>query len=147
MGHIVNATAEAAFDWQRPVVWIRINIGYMLIETADLAKQGDQVTDLEALLSQFNDTFVDFCQAELDFFKAARRTEVDKTHAPALDAALEVMTKSFSPWLRDLNSLVIRRQEGPPDTVLSLVLSCGMEILNAHKAFIDVVDAFRKHVV
>jgi hypothetical protein len=50
MGEIVNKIAEAAFDWQRPIAWIRINIGYMLVEITDLAKQGDSVTDIKDLL-------------------------------------------------------------------------------------------------
>ncbi len=143
MGDIVNRTAAAAFDWQRPIVWIRINIGYMLVETADLAKQGDTVTDIEELLSKFNDTFAIFSQAELRVFVAARAVEVDKSLAPNLNTALEVMAKSFSPWLDEFHDLVTKRRENPPDRSLVLLHSCGGEILNAHKTFVDCVNDYR----
>jgi hypothetical protein len=143
MGEIVNKIAEAAFDWQRPIAWIRINIGYMLVEITDLAKQGDSVTDIEALLSKFNDKFAIFSQAELNVFIAAREAEVDKSLVPNLNTALEVMVKSFSPWLDEFHNLVTKRRKDPPDRALVLLHSCGGEIFNAHKTFVDFVNDYR----
>ncbi len=146
MGEIVNKIAEAAFGWQRPITWIRINIGYMLVEITDLAKQGDSVTDIEDLLSKFNDKFAIFSQAELSVFMAAREAEVDKSLVPNLNTALEVMVKSFSPWLDEYHNLVTKRRKDPPDRALVLLHSCGGEIFNAHKTFVDFVNDYRNRI-
>ncbi len=144
---MVQATANAALDWQRPIAWIRVNVGYMMVETDDMAKEGDKVADVQALLSRFADAFSEFAQAELAVFMAARETELRAAGPPdLLVQALDFMSNTFSPWLRDLDSVVTDREKRPTDRALVLLHSLGGEILTAHAAFRKTVEQYRSQV-
>jgi hypothetical protein len=143
VGDIVNATAKAAFHWQLPVVWIRVNIGYMLVETDDMAKERHQVADVQALLARFDDAYSAFARAELAVFKAARRAELQPSQPPrALSQALQLMGNGFLPWLDELKSVVTDRERAAPDGALMLLHSMGAEILKAYGEFREVVDGY-----
>ena len=147
MANTVQATANAALDWQLPIVWIRVNVGYMIVETDDMAKEGGKVADVQALLSRFADAFSAFAQAELAVFMAARETEL-RAAGPSdlLVQALDFLSNTFSPWLRDLDSVVTDREKRPTDRALVLLHSLGGEILNAHAAFRKAVEQYRSQV-
>jgi hypothetical protein len=143
MGRIVNAVAKAALDWQPPIVWIRVNIGYMRVEVDDIENKGQQVADVQALLSRFDDAFSGFAQAELAVFKAARQAELHTWHpSNSLVQALQLMRDSLLPWLGELKSLVTHREKTATDLTLALLHSLGAEILNAHEAFRNTVQEY-----
>jgi hypothetical protein len=143
VGDIVNATAEAACRWQLPVVWIRVNIGYMLVETDDLAAQHHQVADVQALLSRFEDAHAAFARAELAVFKAARQAELHASEPPReLSRALQLLRNCFLPWLDELGSLVTKREQAAPDGALMLLHCMGGEMLGAYKEFRSAVEEY-----
>ena len=143
MGEIVNRTSEVAAQWQRHVVWIRMNVAYIQAELPALSGLGHDVSDIEALFASFVSVFEQFCWNELDVFVAARTSETGDADEPTLIAALRHMRESFVPWLREYHAVVEKTQAaGEPSLPLVLLHGCGAELFGAHNRFTEVIDAY-----
>jgi hypothetical protein len=59
--------------------------------------------------------------------------------------ALQHLRGSLLPWLDEMDSVVTHRLEAA-DITSMLLTSLGAEILNAHVAFQQAVDAYREHL-
>lgn len=143
MGEIVNRTAEVAAAWQRQVVWIRMNVGYIKAELAYLAARKHEVSDIEALVGAFGPTFTRFCEEELEAFVLARRAEDDPASRAALAAQLRCLREGFRPWIQQYHELVEKTTEVAPGSLrLSLLLGCGAEVHSAYGSFISIIDEY-----
>ena len=143
MGETVNRTAAVAAEWQRHVVWIRMNVAYIKAELPGVSELGHDVSDIEALLASFEPVFEQFCRNELDVFVAARASETGDAETPTLIAALRHMRDSFRAWLNEYHAVVEKTQAaGEPSLPCVLLHGCGAELLNAQSRFADVIDAY-----
>ncbi len=143
MGKIVNRTSEVAAEWQRQVVWVRMNIAYIKAELPHLAAMKDDPTDIEHLLGAFGALFARFCDAELDVFVLARRAEIDAASKAALVTQLGHLREVFSPWVQEYHELVLKTREVARGSLKEILLNgCGAEIHRSHGAFITVVNNY-----
>ena len=143
MGEIVNRTAGVAGEWQRHVVWVRMNVAYIKAELPYLLKFGHDVSDIEVLLASFEPVFEQFCRNEFDVFVAARASEESDSEKRTLISSLQRTRGSFVSWLREYHGLVEKtRAAGEPSLLLTLLQGCGAELLKGHKRFVDVIDAY-----
>ena len=143
VGNIVNRTSDVAGEWEKHVVWIRMNVAYITAELPDLSASGHDVSDLEALLTSFESVFEQFCRSELDVFVAARASEVSDSERLTLIGNLRRTRESFRSWLQEYHGIVEKtRAAGPPDLPLILLLACGSELMKAQNRFADVIDAY-----
>ena len=143
MGEMVNRIFDVASQWQRQIIWIRINVGYIRAELGYLSASGHDVSNIQALLDSFDSTFEQFCRNELGVFVAARLSETDQkeTNTPG---QLRQLRESFSSWLDDYNDVVEAMEKKAADSHGPLVLlhGCGGELLNAHSRFVKVIDQY-----
>ena len=143
MGKIVNRTSEVAAEWQRQVVWLRMNIAYIKAELPHLVEIKDDPTDIEPLLAAFEAPFARFCDAELDVFVLARRAEVDSASRAALVAQLGHLREVFRPWVQEYHELVLKTREVAHGSTKEILLNgCGAEIHRSHGAFITIVNNY-----
>ncbi len=148
MGEAVNRTSALAASWQRHVVWIRVNVGFIKAELAHLLASGHDTSNIQGLLDSFDSTFERFCRNELEVFVAARLSETEETKTSYLADRLAHMGESFLPWLEEYNDLVEAMASKAGDVGLPLVLlrSCGAELLIGHSKFVDIVDAYVEEI-
>jgi hypothetical protein len=143
MGQIVNRTWDVAVEWQRYVVWIRINVGYILAELPGVAALGYEVGDIQALLASFDVAFAKFCESEREVYVAARASEVSDAEKPTLIAALRRARGAFAPWLQEYHATVEKTQASSESTLPAVLLTgCGAELFKSQKALTDVIDAY-----
>ncbi|MFC1806664.1 hypothetical protein ACFL09_06780 [Planctomycetota bacterium] len=146
MGDIVNRTSEVAGEWQRHVVWVRMNVAFIRAELPDVSGAGHDVSDIEALVASFESVFEQFCRNEFGVFVAARAAETDDSQREALVTSLRRTRGSFRSWLRDYNGIVEKTKAEaagrPAGLPLVLLLCCGGELLTGHNRFVDVIDAY-----
>jgi hypothetical protein len=143
MGQIVNRTWDVAAEWQRYVVWIRMNVGYIQAELPGVAALGHEGGDIQALLASFDLAFARFCEIERDVYVSARASEVGDDERPTLIAALRRARGAFVSWLQEYHATVEKTQasiESPLPAVL--LTSCGAELFKGQKALTDVIDAY-----
>ena len=147
MGDMVNRTSEVAAEWQRHVVWIRMNVAYIKAELPALSAFGHDVSDIEALVTSFESAFEQFCRSELDVFVAARASEVSDAEKQTLTGNLHRTREPFRSWLREYHGVVEQqRAAGPPGLPLVLLQSCGSELFKAYKCFVDVIDGYVREI-
>ena len=143
MGEIVNRTFAVAVEWQRHVVWIRMNVAYIQAELPGISDLGHDVADIDGLLASFESVFEQFSRNEFDVFVAARASETVDAEKPTLIAALRHMRESFRGWLNEYHAVVEKAQaDGESSMPLVLLFSCGGELLSAQNRFADVIDAY-----
>ena len=142
MGDTVNRTSEIAAEWQRHIVWIRMNAAYIRAELAYLSGEGHDVSDIQVLLDSFDSTFEQFTLIESGVFVAARLSETGQAEKEALAGGLRRMRESFSAWLHDYDQLIQVKEAADPQAPLVLLQCCGGELLTAHSRFVNVIDAY-----
>ena len=143
MGDTVNRTHAVAGEWQKHVVWIRMNVAYIKAELPVLSACGHDVSDIEALLISFEPVFDQFCQSEFDVFVAARASEDDDSDNETLIASLRTMREPFRPWLVEYHGIVEKtKAAGAHSLSLVLLLGCGSELMIAHAGFVEVIDGY-----
>lgn len=142
MSGMVKITYEAALEWQRHVVWIRINAGFITAEEEYIRMDGDPTGHIQRLLEDLKGNLEEFGRLEMQLFTLARKTELKNTAAyrNQMIEKLEEMKWVFKPWFQTLNSVIEERRIVGHDLGLSLLLCCGAEMLNAHTAFRNAVD-------
>ncbi len=143
MGKIVNRTLEVASEWQRQIVWLRMNIAYIKAELPHLAEVKDDPTDIEPVLAAFGAPYARFCDAEFDVFVLARRAEGDVASRAALVARLGHLCEVFRAWVQEYHELVLKAREVACGSLKEILLNgCGAEIHRSHGAFITIVDNY-----
>ena len=143
MGKIVNRTSGVAADWQRQVVWLRINIAYIKAELPYLAEMNNDPKDIELLLAAFEEPFTRLCDVELGVFVLARLAEVDTASRAELIVQLDRLRKVFHLWVQKYHELVMKvREEAQGSLKESLLNGCGAEILRAHNAFVTIISNY-----
>jgi len=138
----VNRTSDLAASWQRHVVWIRVNVGFIKAELAHLSASGHDTSDIQALLDSFDRTFERFGENELEVFVAARLSETEEKSD--LVDRLVTMGDSFLPWLQECHNLIeaMANEAVEPGLPLALLRVCAAELLNGHMEFMNIVDAY-----
>jgi hypothetical protein len=58
-------------NWQKPLLWLRINLGYMSSEIELVTTAGDDVTGLEQAVGQLEEALAAFARSEMGLFKEA----------------------------------------------------------------------------
>jgi hypothetical protein len=143
MADIVNQTWEAAARWQREVVWMRMNAGYINAELPYLRGHGVEVGDIEQLARDFEPAFALFCEREMDVFVAARSVEAGLASRDDFAAKLRALADCFQPWLEKLHAAVqARRAADDRGLGLGLLHGCGSELFNAQRRFADAVETY-----
>ncbi len=143
MGEIVNRTADIAAEWQRHIIWIRINLGYITAELPHLLKSGENISDIKSVVDFFNTAFEQFYRNEQAIFTAARKAEVGNEGKDELVNGLRGLKESLSPCISAYNDVVEERKKDEiPGLALMLLTSCGAELMDAYFRFAGVVDAY-----
>ncbi len=144
MGDVVNGTYKAATEWQRHIVWLRVNVGFIQAELGHLSAEGHDISTIQSLLNSFDSTFEQFCQDELEVFVATRLAETGDRETSALRDRLRRLRDSFLPWLHEYNDAVEAMGNDAVDSGLPLALlrCCGAELLTGHSQFVGTVDAY-----
>ena len=143
MGKIVNRIADVAVEWQQHIIWIRINIAYIMAELPHLSESGEDISDIKALMDSFDSAFEQFYRNELETFAAARGAEIDDKGKNELVNRLRRMKESLSPCIFGYNEVIeARKTHDPLSLTFFLLTSCGAELLNAFSRFVDVIDVY-----
>ena len=143
MGEIVNRTADFAAEWQRHIIWIRINLGYIMAELPHLSKSGEDVSDIKALVVSFDSAFEQFYRDEQEIFTTARRAEIDDEGKSKLVNRLRGLKETLNPCISAYNDVVEERKiDKPSSLAMMLLTSCGAELMGAYFQFVGVVDAY-----
>lgn len=142
MDEIVNRTFKGAAEWHRHIVRIRINVACIRAELPHLEASGHDVSGIQALLGSFDSTFEQFCRNELEVFVAARLSETEDKEKNALIGHMRRIRESFSSWLHQYHEVVEAKKASDSQGPLSLLLCFGIELLNAHSRFVNVIDGY-----
>lgn len=145
MGEIVNRTWDAAARWQREVVWMRMNVGYIKAEVPYLRGDGAEVADIEQLVREFEPTFTLFCDEEMGVFVAARRVEASLLSRDDFVVKLRALANSFQPWLEKFHAVVqAHRAANDGGLPLALLHGCGSELINAQRRFAETIEDYAR---
>lgn len=143
MGDIVNRTHAVAGEWQRQVVWVRMNVAFIQAELPVLRERGHDTSAIEALLASFEPVFEQFCHGEFGVFSAARIAENENEGNAVLIAGLSSLRETFRPWVLEYDRIVEKTRTTDPQSLpLVLLEGCGAEVLLAHAGFVRVVDGY-----
>ena len=142
MSDLVNLVANESEKWNKHIIWIKVNVGYILAEAEFMQQHGKNVDDIIRLANAFNSFYSIFTDNEIALYKYTRKNEAEPSNANAelFEFPIQNMKGCFIPWLMDLNKIVQKHQEGQYDLVTSLMLTCGGEILNSHNEFLNVME-------
>jgi len=143
MSELVNLAASESEKWNKPIIWIKVNVGYILAEAEYMKKHGVNVEDIIQLANAFNSYYSIFVDNEIALYRCARKNESEPSDADPMiyEFPIQNMKGCFIPWLASLDRVVSKRQEGQHNLATGLMLTCGAEILKSHADFINAVES------
>ncbi|MBW7863227.1 MAG: tetratricopeptide repeat protein [Candidatus Hydrogenedentes bacterium] len=151
MSNYVNTAYEMALEWEKNVLWMRANIGFMVSEDQDMQMEGINTERVQRLLNDFRTLQDKYTADETAIFTISRKidsipTEERESYKELLHDRLEELKWIFQDWFQTLDSEIQESPETPDDNATMLLMCCGMEMLKAHTAYRDAIGVFQKYL-
>jgi hypothetical protein len=118
MGDTINKVYSHALHWQALITWIKVNLGYIQSELTHMAATVEaDITEAQALVSEWEAAITKFSGLEMAFFRNARTAErmFFTHHLELLFPPLYEMRGHFRPETARLDEVV---QSQPAAAVL-----------------------------
>ena len=142
MSDLINNIGAGAGEWNRHLVWIAVNVGYIKAELPHLEQQGCATDDIVEWLQAWPYLQEAIARHELAAYTAARRAEAGEGDVEAIKAPLEKLKGMLRLWLKGMYEITERHSRGEPNVAGMLMNCCGAEIQGAHGRFVEHVDIF-----
>jgi hypothetical protein len=143
MPETVNNIYQSSLEWLPRITWIRVNMGFMRSEIAELKKEPTEETaGIAKVLGLFDDALIEFAKQEMLLFEEARTSE--RTHLPwaisELRRPLFAMSTAFDECrhslIAEVESLRITHEGS---STLALCHCCGAEIFKSHQEVCEAI--------
>lgn len=142
MSDLINNIGAGAGEWNRHLIWIAVNVGYIRAEVPHLRQQGLPTEDIVEWLNAFPYLQEAIAKYEMQAYTAARRLEAGEGDVEAVEEPLETARDMLDLWLKGLYEITARHNKGETNLAGVLMKACGAEILRAHERFVEHVDIF-----